>query len=205
MITEPNRIARSAQMSSDKYIALICFRSAIKSLSIVVLTRFAFVATLAALPAVSFAQVCEDVHGHAGMETRTVRLEAKPDSPAFYFRSEGFVIFISPNVVLESLHSLQRSRPADRLDPLIRARLPLVENQDLFQFELGDWLFWSITQAIVIRAIENGNASITNEGGVWSEEVRIVHDRQPRSSNTVVYDGKKGRSKIIWRLDCIVD
>jgi hypothetical protein len=126
-------------------------------------TRFVLVMLLATLPALSLAQVCDDVHGHAGIKTHAVHLEAKPDSPAFYFRSEGFVVFISPKAVLDSLHSLQRSRPADRLDPLIRARLPLVENQDLFQFELGDWLFWSITQAIVIRAIEDGNASITME------------------------------------------
>jgi hypothetical protein len=115
------------------------------------------------------------------------------------------VVLISPNVVLDSLHSLPNSRPAQRLDPLIRARLPLTENQDLFQFELADWLYWSITQSIVVRAIENGNASITNELGAWSEEVRVVHDRQPRSSNTVIYDGKKGLKKIIWQLDCIVD
>jgi hypothetical protein len=167
--------------------------------------RLAFVLTSSLLSAGSFAQICGDVHGRVGVETRTVRLEAKPVSPAFYFRSEGFVVFVSPKVVLESLSSLQSSRPRDRLDPLIRARLPIAENQDLFQFELNDWLFWSITQAIVIRAIESGNVSITNELGAWSEDVRVVHDRQPRSSNTVVYDGKKGRNKIIWQLDCIVD
>ena len=167
--------------------------------------RYAIALTLAALPAVSFAQVCGDVHGHAGEETRAIHLEAKPDSPAFYFRSEEFVVFISPKAVLESLHSLQSSRPADRLDSLIRARLPLVEHQDLFQFELNDWLFWSITQAIVIRAIENGNASMTNENGAWSKDVRVVHYRQPRISRTIVYDGKKGSNKVIWQLDCIVD
>jgi hypothetical protein len=168
-------------------------------------SRISFLLIFAAVPAISYAQICGDAHGHAGLETRSIRLEAKSDSPAFYFRTEGFVVFISPNVVLDSLHSLPSSRPAQRLDPLIRARLPLAENQDLFQFELADWLYWSITQSIVIRAIENGNASITNESGAWSEEVRVVHDRQPRSGNTVIYDGKKGRNKIIWQLDCIVD
>jgi hypothetical protein len=168
-------------------------------------SRIAFWLTFIALPAVSSAQIRGDAHGHAGLETLTVRLEAKSDAPAFYFRSEGFVVFISPRVVLDSLHSLPNSRPVERLDPLIRARLPLAENQDLFHFELADWLYGSITQSIVIRAIENGNASITNELGAWSEEIRVVHDRQARSSNTVVYDIKKGRNKIIWQLDCIVD
>jgi hypothetical protein len=169
------------------------------------LSRISCFLIFTAVPAISYAQTCGDAHGQAGLETRTVRLETKSDAPAFYFRSEGFVVFISPKAVLDSLHSLPSSRPVERLDPLIRARLPLAENQDLFQFELSDWLYWPITQSIVVRAIEKGNASITTELGVWSEEVRVVHGRQARSSNTVIYDGKKGRNKIIWQLDCIVD
>jgi hypothetical protein len=153
----------------------------------------------------SLAEVCGDPHGRPGVESAVVHLHAKPERPAFYFRSEGYVVFMAPEVVLASLKSIGKSRPADRLDPLIRARLPLAEHQDLFQFELADWTFWPITQALVIKAIETGDASITNESGVWSDSVRVVRERRARISGTTIFDGQLRRNKIIWQLDCIVD
>jgi hypothetical protein len=168
------------------------------------LVRFAFTTMLLARTSLTEAQICGDLQGKAGLETRVVRLLAKPDSPVFYFRTEGYVVFVTPKDILESLHSLPPNRIADRLDPLIRARLPLVEDEDLFRFEMLDTLFWAITNAIVIRSIENGRASISNEGSVWSEEVRMVYDRRPLMSTTDVYEGLKGHNRIIGELDCIV-
>jgi hypothetical protein len=169
------------------------------------LGRIAFILLLAALPAISQAQTCGDIHGRAGTDTITMTLLPRPDSPSFYFRSEGFVVFITPDVILESLHSLPSSGIADKLEPLIRDRLPLKENQDFFQFELGDSLFWAITNLIVIRSIENGKASISNEGAVWSKQVTIVHDRRPSITTTDIFDGIKGRNRIIGQADCIAD
>src|SRR6202000_2525549 len=94
------------------------YRPAIPSSKRCARSRIAFGLALIAFPAVSLGQICGDAHGHAGLQTRPVRLETKSDAPAFYFRSEGFVVLISPNVVLDSLHSLPNSRPAQRLDPL---------------------------------------------------------------------------------------
>jgi hypothetical protein len=76
-------------------------------------SRISLLLIFTAVPSVSYAQICGDAHGHAGLETRTIRLEAKSDSPAFHFRSEGFVVFISLKTVLDSLHSLPSSRPAE--------------------------------------------------------------------------------------------
>jgi hypothetical protein len=170
-----------------------------------ILRPLAFLLFAATASSGSPAEVCGDSHGRPGVESAVVHLHAKPERPAFYFRSEGYVVFIAPEVVLESLESIGKSRPADRLNPLIRACLPLAENQDLFQFELADWTFWPITQALVIKAIETGDASITNEGGVWSDSVRVVHERRARINGTTIFDGQSGRNKIIWQLDCIAD
>jgi hypothetical protein len=161
---------------------------------------------LVGLPWSLVAQVCGNDHARAGTASRTIHLQANTSKPSFYFRTEDFVVLISPEVVLESLQGSTHWGPiAEKLSTLIRARLPLQENQDLFQFEMQDWIYWAITKALVIDAISQGNASISNEGGVWSENVRIVQRRSSSSTNTIVYDGNKGRSKIIWQLDCIAN
>jgi hypothetical protein len=172
----------------------------------VIRVRSIVLITLVGLPASLVAQVCGDDHAHPGTESRAIQLQANTAVPSFYFRTEDFVVFISPEEVLESLKAMNQWGPiANKINPLIHARLPLHENQDLFQFEMQDWSFRAITKAIVIDAIAHGNAAISNEGGVWSKEARIVQHRGGSSIDTIIYDGNKGRTKIIWQLDCIAN
>ena len=160
---------------------------------------------LSCLPAIGFAQGCVDKSTPAETISRTIHLPGKAGDLSFYYRAEGYVVFIPPDVVVESLDGIGLGPIAERLKPQIMDRLPLVQNQDLFQFELTDWLLWGPIRSLVMQAIETGKASIMSEGGTWLGDVRIVRGRHPKIADTVVYADQKGRTKIIWKLDCIVD
>ena len=150
--------------------------------------------------------MCGDDHARAGTASQIIHVQANNAKPSFYFRTQDFVVFVSPEAVLESLDGASHLNPnAAKLGALVRARLPLQEHQDLFRFELQNAIYWAITKAVIIDAISHGNASISNEGGVWSETVRVVQRRSKSMADTTIYDGNKGRSKIIWQLDCIAN
>jgi hypothetical protein len=160
---------------------------------------------LSCLPAIVFAQGCVEKSTPAGTTSRTIHLSGKTGDLSFYYRTEGYVVFIPPDVLAEDLDDIGLGPIAERLKPQIVNRIPLAQNQDLFQFELTDWLFWGPVRALVMHAIETGKASIMSEGGIWLDDVRIVHVRRHKIADTVVYADQKGRTKIIWKLDCIVD
>lgn len=156
-------------------------------------------------PIVSRTQVCGDPHAHPGSQSTVVALKQKPHDPAFYYRVDDYLIFISPDQVMAALRAqeINGDRTVKRLRSLISDRLPLKVDQDLFYFNIFDWLFYNTIQKTVEIAIENGNAAITDLSGVWLDKATIVHKRNKGISNTIVYAGGKGEKRLLSLLDCI--
>jgi hypothetical protein len=159
-------------------------------------------------PMLSLAQVCGDPHGHPSTKTASVALQPKPERPAFYYREEGdFTTFISEESLMRAL--TEREQHGDpvirRLVPLIRARLPLEEDRDLYYFNLTDWLFFDSIRQVVALSIEQGDAAIVNASGAWLNAVTVVHRRKAKIADTVIYADAKRNSRILTLLDCVAD
>jgi hypothetical protein len=159
-------------------------------------------------PILSYAQVCGDAHGRPSTHSSSVTLQPKPDTPAFYYREEGdFIIFVSEDSLMRALS--ERERQGDltikRLAPLIRSRLPLKEDRDLYYFNLSDWLFYDSIRRLVAQSIEQGNAAIVNAAGAWLGMVTVVHQRKAKMADTIIYADVKHNSRILTLLDCIAD
>jgi hypothetical protein len=158
-------------------------------------------------PILSNAQ-CDDSHGRPATKTISVTLQPKPESPAFYYREgQDFITFVSEESLIRALtESEQLGDPViKRLAPLIRARLPLKEDRDLYYFNLSDWLFYDSIQRVVALSIEQGNAAIVNASGAWLSSITVVHRRRAKIADTVIYADVKRNSRILTLLDCIAD
>ena len=166
------------------------------------------IALLLAAPILSYAQVCGDVHGLPSTKTVSVSLQPKPESPAFYYREEGdFTVFIPEDSLMRALTEReQRGDPViKRLAPLIRARMPLKEDRDLYYFNLSDWLFYDSIRSVVALAIEEGNAAIVSAAGPWLSTVTVVSRRKVKIADTVIYADVTRNSRVLTLLDCIAD
>jgi hypothetical protein len=163
---------------------------------------------LAFAPILLHAQVCGDVHDLPSTKTVSVALQSKPESPAFYYREEAdFTIFISQESLMRALSDREQDGDpvVKRLAPLIRARLPLKEDRDLYYFNLSDWLFYDSIRRVVALAIEQGNAAIVSAAGPWLSTVTVVSGRKVKMADTVIYADVGRNSRILTLLDCIVD
>jgi hypothetical protein len=159
-------------------------------------------------PIVSNGQVCGDLRGHPSAKSISVMLQPKPDSPSFYYREEGdFVTFVSEESLMRALTERERvgDPQAKRLAPLIRARLPLKEDRDLYYFNLSDWLFYDSIRRVVAMSIEQGNAAIVNASGAWLSTVTVAHRRKAKVADTIIYADAKRNSRILTLLDCVVN
>jgi hypothetical protein len=157
-------------------------------------------------PALSYAQVCGDAHGNPGTTNVSVTLFSKPSSPAFYYREGGdFITFITEDSLLRALAERERSGDPTikKLAPLIRARLPLKEDRDLYYFNLSDWLFYDPIRRIVALAIEQGHAAIVTSSGAWLNAVTILRRRKSNVAETTIYADPKRNSQILSLIDCI--
>jgi hypothetical protein len=125
--------------------------------------------------------------------------------PGFYYRAQDYVIFLTQDQVrhyfTEALSSTDTT--LGRLAREILADIPAARSQDLFRYNLHDWLYWGYINAAVVQLVTDGHAAISNLGGVQIDKVTIVHSEGPGYSGTDVHVGNRKTAAILSRVECI--
>jgi hypothetical protein len=154
---------------------------------------------------ISHARTCGTTPNAPGDSVREVRLLQLPQEPSFYYRADDYVIFLPQDDVHRYF-----AVAASSSDPMLRrlaqqilADIPVAAPQDLFRYNLRDWLYGSYINAAVVELLTDGHASISDLVGVRINQVTIVHSEGPGFSGTAVHIGGKKTTTILGRVECV--
>jgi len=153
----------------------------------------------------SESQTCGTNRSRPTDSVREVRLSRVFQEPSFYYRAQDYVIFLPQNDVRHYFtEALSSTDPTlGRLAREILADIPAAQSQDLFRYNLHDWIYWSYINTAVVQLVTDGHAAISNMGGVQIDHVTIVHSEGPGYSGTEVHVGNRKTTAILRRVECI--